>query len=387
MSAVAIKGWCPGALRPMQSGDGLVVRIRPRGGRLDAAQAAGIAELAGQYGNGLIDLTSRANLQIRGVEDGGHLPLLDGLAQLGLLDPDPETEARRNVLVTPFWTEGEETCVLAAELELALGGASPELPTKFGFAIDDGRERVLAGASADIRIERDAAGRLLARADGEKFGRYVTRSEAVQVALALAEWFIASGGANGDRRRMAAHLATGAHLPDTFRGDAEPAPRAADSLPGLYAQGAMVGAAFGQLTHRTLGRLAAGAQALRLTPWRMLLAEGMRQMPHDTDLITRGDDPALRAIACSGAPRCREAHADTRALASVLARHVPADARLHVSGCAKGCAHAGPATITLVATREGFDLVRNGSTRDTPVMRGLRVASIVADPALLVRDR
>ena len=27
MSAVAIKGWCPGALRPMLSGDGLVVRI------------------------------------------------------------------------------------------------------------------------------------------------------------------------------------------------------------------------------------------------------------------------------------------------------------------------------------------------------------------------
>ncbi|WP_407148959.1 precorrin-3B synthase [Bradyrhizobium sp. ORS 86] len=387
MSAVAIKGWCPGALRPMQSGDGLVVRIRPRGGRLDGAQAAGIADLAGQYGNGLIDLTSRANLQIRGVEDCGHLPLLDGLTRLGLLDPDPETEARRNVLVTPFWTGGDETCALVAELELTLAGASLELPTKFGFAIDDGRERVLAGASADVRIERDADGRLLVRADGEKFGRYVTRSEAVQVALALAEWFVASGGADGDRRRMAAHLAAGARLPDTLRGDAEPAPRAAGPRPGLYARDAMVGFAFGQVPHGTLRRLAAGAQALRLTPWRMLLAEGMREMPHDTDLITRADDPALRAIACSGAPRCREAHADTRALASVLAPHVPADARLHVSGCTKGCAHAGPATITLVATREGFDLVRNGSTRDLPVMHGLSGASIVADPALLVRDR
>ena len=36
MSAAAIKGWCPGALRPMQSGDGLVVRVRPFGGRLEA---------------------------------------------------------------------------------------------------------------------------------------------------------------------------------------------------------------------------------------------------------------------------------------------------------------------------------------------------------------
>src|SRR5262249_26859406 len=90
MSAVAIKGWCPGALRPMLSGDGLVVRVRPHGGRLAATQAAGIAELAARYGNGLIDVTSRANLQIRGVTDAAHLPLLDGLAQLGLLDSDPE---------------------------------------------------------------------------------------------------------------------------------------------------------------------------------------------------------------------------------------------------------------------------------------------------------
>ncbi|KWV53326.1 precorrin-3B synthase [Bradyrhizobium macuxiense] len=387
MSTVAVRGWCPGALRPMQSGDGLVVRIRPRGGRLDAAQAAGIAELAGRHGNGLIDLTSRANLQIRGVSDDSHLPLIDGLARLGLLDPDSESEARRNILVTPFWSAGDDTPSLASELELGLTSAPLNLPTKFGFAIDDGHERVLAGASADVRIERDSAGELLVRADGADRGRSVTRSEAVPVALALAEWFIASGGAKGDRRRMARHIAAGARLPDALRGDAEPAPRAAEPLPGLYPQGAMVGVAFGQVPHQTLSRLATAAQALRLTPWRMLLAEGMGEMPQDTDLITRADDPALRAIACSGAPRCRKAHADTRALASVLAPHIPAGARLHVSGCAKGCAHSGPATITLVATNDGFDLVRNGSTRDAPVMRGLSGASIVADPSALAGDR
>ena len=90
MNAVAIKGWCPGALRPMRSGDGLVVRVRPRAGRLDATQANCIAELAERYGNGLIDLTSRANFQIRGVSDEGHAPLIEELARLRLLDPDPE---------------------------------------------------------------------------------------------------------------------------------------------------------------------------------------------------------------------------------------------------------------------------------------------------------
>ena len=69
MTTFAIKGWCPSALRPMLSGDGLVVRLRPRGGRLSAAQAVGIAALAKRCGNGLIDLTGRANLQIRGVRE------------------------------------------------------------------------------------------------------------------------------------------------------------------------------------------------------------------------------------------------------------------------------------------------------------------------------
>ncbi len=384
MSAVAIKGWCPGALRPMQSGDGLVLRIRPRGGRLDAAQAVGIAELAARYGNGLIDLTSRANLQIRGVSDAGYPALIDGLGDLGLLDADSETEAKRNILVTPFWTAGDDTCSLAAELERSLVTALIDHPTKFGFAIDDGNARVLAGASADIRIERDRNGGLLVRADGAARGRSVTRGEAVQVALALAEWFVASGGARGEKRRMSTHLAGGASLPDSLRGDAEPMVRSTQPVPGLYPIGAMVGVAFGQMPHQTLNHLAASAQALRMTPWRMLLAEGMRQMPDGVDIVTDANDPALRVIACSGAPRCGEARADTRALASVLARHIPPDARLHVSGCTKGCAHSGPADVTLVATEGGFDLIRCGTTRDAPVKRGLTNSDLAADPLLLM---
>ncbi|MCC8963569.1 precorrin-3B synthase [Bradyrhizobium sp. Pear76] len=383
MSAIAIKGWCPGALRPMQSGDGLVVRIRPRGGRLEARQAAGIADLAARYGNGLIDLTSRANLQIRGVSEG-YPALIDGLAELGLLDADSDTEAQRNILVTPFWTVDDDTHSLTAELEGALAGVSLDLPTKFGFAIDDGSERVLAGASADIRIERDRNGGPLVRPDGAQFGLSVARSEAVQVALALAEWFVASGGARGEKRRMAAHLADGASLPELLRGDAEPAAPSADPLPGLYPTGAMVGVAFGHMTHQVLSQLAGCGQALRVTPWRMVLVEGMHEMPRGVGLITDADDPALRVIACSGAPRCREAHADTRALASALASFVPADARLHVSGCAKGCAHSGSADVTLVASGEGFDLIRRGTTRDAPVVRGLTRSDLIANPSVLM---
>lgn len=380
MSATSVKGWCPGALRPMQSGDGLVVRVRPFGGRLDAAQTAGLAHLAERHGNGLIDVTSRANLQIRGVSDTSHRLLLDGLAQLTLLDPDADTESRRNILVTPFWRDGDETQALAAELEEALADSRLELPTKFGFAIDDGTSRVLAGSSADVRIERDAAGGLVVRADGAWLGRLVARGEAVSTALAVASWFVTSGG----RGRMATHLAAGAALPEALRGEAEPAPIMAAARPGLYPQGAMVGVAFGQIPHATLSQLSACGRSLRMTPWRMVLSEGMRTMPSAAGLITEADDPALRVIACSGAPRCHEAHADTRALAAALAHNIGAASQLHVSGCAKGCAHSGAAAITLVATAAGFDLVRGGSARDEPIVRGLGREDIVRDPSILM---
>jgi precorrin-3B synthase len=383
MSAIAIKGWCPGALRPMRSGDGLVVRVRPRAGRLDAKQASGIAELAERYGNGLIDLTSRANLQIRGVRDEGHAPLVEELARLHLLDPDPDSEARRNILVTPFSTGGDETSSLAAELEQALAAGPRGLPAKFGFAVDHGPQRALASASADVRIERGSTGELIVRADGAEHGRPVARAEAVTFALALAEWFIVSGGATGGRGRMAAHIGAGARLPDALRGRAKPARMRPAAHPGLYPDGAMVGAAFGQLPHAALRHLAGCAQGLRTTPWRMILVEGLRDMPRCEGIVTEADDPLLRVIACSGAPACKLAHADTRALATALAPLTAADARLHVSGCAKGCAHRGSAAITLVATGDGFDLIHGGSTRDAPSLRGLSGSRMIADPAIL----
>jgi precorrin-3B synthase len=380
MTAVAIKGWCPSAHRPMQSGDGLVARIRPRQGRLSAAQAVAIAELAERYGNGLIDLTGRANLQVRGLRAEGHQALLASLAELGLIDADAGIEAQRNILVAPFLREGDDTQTLAAELERALGEQSLGLPEKFGFAVDCGEVRLLAQASADIRIERSADGGLMVRANGAEHCRVVTRTNAVDLALSLAKWFLASGGASGGRGRMAAHIGRGAKLPDALAGDAMPARALPTPAPSVYASGALVGIAFGQLRSATLKFLGECEANLRLTPWRMILLEGLREMPVHEGIVASAGDPLLHIAACTGAPRCQAAHAETRALAAALAPHLPAQAKLHVSGCAKGCAHPGAADVTLVATSDGFDLVRRGTTRDAPSLRGVSRADILADP-------
>ncbi|MGH6678590.1 MAG: precorrin-3B synthase [Bradyrhizobium sp.] len=384
MNRIAIKGWCPSAHRPMQSGDGLIVRIRPCGGRLSAAQALAIADLAARHGNGLIDLTGRGNLQLRGVRVKSHDPLLAELAGLGLVDADADVEAQRNILVTPFWREGDDTQAIAAELEHVLSECRPGLPAKFGFAVDCGPERALALAPADIRFERGAGGGLIVRANGVPYGRSVPSTGAVALALELASWFLSSGGARDGRGRMAGHLRQGARLPDALTGRVSPAGVSPRPSPGVCAPGALVGLAFGQMQGATLKFLAERTAGLRMTPWRMVLVEGLRGMPQRDGLITCADDPLLRAIACTGAPGCERAYAETRALAQALAPHIPPGARLHVSGCAKGCAHPTPSAITLVATNDGFDLVRDGCARDAPTLRGLTPARILADPAAIL---
>ena len=120
-----VRGWCPGAHRPMMSGDGLVVRVRPKLARLTTDQAVGLCAVAGDFGNGTIDLTNRANLQIRGVAPDAHEMVLQRLAALDLLDADADIETRRNVLVSPFWTSGDRTERLTLELLERLAEMQP----------------------------------------------------------------------------------------------------------------------------------------------------------------------------------------------------------------------------------------------------------------------
>ena len=95
---------------------------------------------------------------------------------------------------------------------------APRLPAKFGFAIDCGPQPVLTDVSADIRLERSADGGLICRADGAAKAARVSPATAVGTMLALADWFVQSGGITGERGRMAAHLARGAALPEYLYG-------------------------------------------------------------------------------------------------------------------------------------------------------------------------
>lgn len=383
MAEPVIQGWCPGALRPMLSGDGWIIRVRPPGGRLVPQQAREIARLARAHGNGVIDLSSRANIHLRGITEQSYAPLIEGLDALGLIDETPEAEERRNIVLSPFWSADDGSAELAAALAKSLTAPdAPRLPAKFGFAIDCGPQPVLTKVSADIRLERSADGGLICRADGGATAARVSAETAVSTMLALAGWFVQSGGINGERGRMAAHLARGAVLPEVFREVPAPSAASFSPEPGPVAEGVLVGFEFGQVPAELLDALS-HLGALRVTPWRMLLIEGISAMPDLPGLITRPHDPMLRVIACTGAPGCLQAAQPTRALARSLAPHLPDGIVLHVSGCAKGCAHPGRTTFTLTAQAGGFDLIRDGDARDLPLRSGLTADYLTAHPTLL----
>lgn len=369
----------------MLSGDGLVVRIRPPAGRLSQAQAVGISTLAERYGNGMIDITSRANLQLRGVQDTSHDDLIDGLRVLALIDPSQEVEARRNIVVTPFWNAGDGTREIAAALASALAQPdAPALPTKFGFAIDTGEHQVLQDTSADIRIERTSSG-LIVRADGFATCARVKPDEAVPTAMALARWYAATMTTQpgGHLKCRMAALASHQPLPAAFQ-TLLPAHTAAPQRQiGPNAHGWLVGIEFGQMSAQTLAALAnhaaySGSGALRISPWRMLLIEGSHQAPVAPGLIIRADDPMLRVIACTGAPQCQHAAIATRTLARAMAPYIPADTLLHVSGCAKGCAHQ-KAALTLVGSEVGLDLIRHGNAASKPDVFALSADTVALE--------
>ncbi len=371
-TAPVIKGWCPGALRPMLSGDGLVVRLRVPQGRLTPAQAGGVAELALRYGNGMLDLSNRGNLQLRGIDPERHEGLIDALRALALIDADEHTERRRNLMLTPFWQAGDDTDHLTQQLTgAAQSHALPDVSSKFGYAVDVGPQPVLQGDPADIRFERAADRQLLLCAEGAEMGKPIFRDTAVTEAIALAAWVRAQGAT-----RVARALAAGATLPPGFDH-----PRQSGlSTPtlGLYLAGALFACAFGQMDAETLTALV-DLGPLRLTPWRMVLIEGATALPDLPGLITDPQGPLLRVVACIGAPGCAQARGETRELARDLAASVPQGQRLHVSGCAKGCAAPRATDITLTATApDQYDLIRNGRADAAPDLRGLTPAAIAS---------
>lgn len=397
-----VRGWCPTARRPMASADGLLIRARIVGGRLDAEKALVIAQIAADCGNGRIDLTQRAQFQIRGLSEATLPQAQHKLAQAQMLGEASDVA----VLAAPF-SERAHALALALTQEARLDARLARLPPKFLFSVDDLAQPLLGGLAADIALESDDDDRvrIFLPADPSLCVASPTR-DALRAALALAVVFAA-------RHDPEARLARMRDLVEAIGADAVMREarlnatrwvRRADACaPGAFlgprrrGRRGFVGVAApqGRLEApqlMALARLAKrlGTGEIALTPWRLLalMTDDAHAGPAIAaacaamGLIVEPDDPLLSVIACPGLGECAQALGETRALARELAPLARSKAPaggvgLHVSGCAKGCARADPAPFTAIAVEGGrFDLVADGRAGDAPCAFALAPAEL-----------
>jgi precorrin-3B synthase len=153
-----------------------------------------------------------------------------------------------------------------------------------------------------------------------------------------------------------------------------------------------IGLPFGQLEAPAFAALAALAEqygdgTVRVTPWRAVVIAGVARSDApalaaaaaEIGLIVDAADARLSIAACPGKPSCASATVETRADAARLAAlHKATGGLVHVSGCAKGCAHPGPADATLVGSLGRYGVVLGGTAKDQPIAAGLTIDAAIS---------
>lgn len=356
---------CPGLLRPHEAQDGLLVRARPFGGRIGAAALRAVAGAA-RRGNGIVELTARANLQVRGLAAADLEPLAATFAATGLLRSATHDRVR-NALADPLAGRRAGSLADAGRIDAVLDAlddalcADPRLatlPGRYLHVIDDG-----SGATATV----DADVRLTARPDGRwevGAGPLGTRVEAdpVAAAVALARRFLAVRPPGAWRI---------AELPGACATPSAPAAgTAAPPLVGVLRQpdgrdavGAL--APLGRLAAETLDLLAdevgRGARArvshrrtvalVDLEPGR---AGGVLAALAASGLVVTPGTGWEGLTACAGRGACGSALADVRAAAAARAAERPADApREHWSACPRRCGQTPEVRRAVTARPDG----------------------------------
>ncbi|MEV7190515.1 cobalamin biosynthesis protein CobG [Streptomyces sp. NPDC093510] len=366
---------CPGALRLHLADDGRLARLRLPGGLLTNRQADVLGVAAERLADGALSVTSRGNVELRGLGEacGGELSRL--LADAGLL-PSERHERVRNVVASPLagtdglghadvqlWVRELDRLLCAEEWTTALSG-------RFLFALDDGRGDV-AGLGGDVTLIAEsggaagvagaagagstagvagsygtagsadaygdpygmagASGTALVRLGGQGFR--VAAADAPRAALAAARAFLAAAHRAGNGAWRVRELPAGqtVDLAEALaRADvaATPAtiprtPVAPPPAPGVVGRAVVV--------HAPLGRVSAAqwrallplpADELRVTPWRGFVLPGFADGTAagerldalaDAGFVTDPGSPWLGVGACTGRPGCAKSLADVRA--------------------------------------------------------------------------
>jgi precorrin-3B synthase len=375
----------------MPTGDGLLARLLPTAA-LPIDTAVALCDLARAHGNGIVEITQRGSLQFRGLSPASAPPFARGVMALGL-----GTESGPPVLASPLMGLDAQECfdlrapLAALRTELTSQPAIASIGPKVSVLIDGGGALHLDGVPGDLRLRAGANSRLHLSIAGTTATStplgWVAAEDAAQVIVRLLVRIADRGPQTRARdftnpadvqalRASLAGMLEGAP-PPPLRPPAEPIGVHALNT-GKAALGVAV--AFGHVEAAVLRRLAqhaaaCGAMSLQPAPGRSLLIIGLDAAAADelttaaaaAGLLVRPDDPRRFVVACAGAPACGSAKLSTRELAPAIAAAARAfldgSLSIHVSGCAKGCAHPSAAALTLIGPDR---LVVQGRAGDAP---------------------
>ncbi len=404
-------------LAPTQSS--YMCRLRIPNGILTHWQLAGVADLAQAHGGGYAHVTTRANLQIRDVMPHGAIPLIEGLAGLGIPTKGTGADNIRNVTGSP--TAGIDPQELidtrpyakAWHHHILNDRSLYGLPRKFNVGFDGGGAipvledtndiaftavRVSEGAGVDAGVWfRLGIGGITGHQDFAKYGGvYVRPEEAVAVADAIVRVFIANGDRT-DRKKARLKYVLDAWGLDKFLTEVEAKlgtklVRLADdkvSAPnrqnrsahiGFHAQKqpgkvwAGVALPVGKLTAEQMRGLARIARELgdgdiRLTVWQNLLISGIaednaalvEQCLGEIGLTAKATSVRAGLIACTGNTGCKFALSNTKGTAMAIADWVEprvaldTPVNIHLTGCPHSCAQHYIGDIGLLACRVAID--------------------------------
>lgn len=398
---------CPGLFRMPAANDGGICRIKLPLGQLTAAQIDGVADAAEAYSNGHVELTTRGNLQIRGVAKNNEKSLIETLLKLGLGPLTPEGDDIRNVMVAPTagidLTMSVNTTILGRQLleMLQLDHEFAVLSPKFSFLINGCETTSVHDHIADIWLSALPDGQTFnfgfaTPANDHTVGKTtavgnIPAKKALYFVKFSLETFILIANKNPSITRMK-HLCQSRHF-SAFLSDltkhfgnelSKPllSPKKQNEqspLTGIFPQ---KNQGFFYIGARPeLGRLA--SQELRAiarlvrkrvasTPIRLTHHQGIIVpdcSSHEAQMIKAGlseiglavdrKDPALHIFCCAGAPLCRSGLSNVQRDGKYLINHfsISPKADIHLTACQKACVATVAFPYTALAIKDGlYDL-------------------------------
>jgi sulfite reductase beta subunit-like hemoprotein len=380
---------CPGVLRLHEAADGQLARVRAPGGRLDARALEALAEAAA-LGSDLVELTSRAGLQVRGLSQESAGALADVLSRGGLL-PSLAHDRVRNILAAPLAGRSPaalaevDQVVEALDRALCADAALAELPGRFLFVVDDGT-RALEMLRADVELVAERGGAFRLHLDGLVTSLAVDPAQAPEIALRAALAFLDlrredQDGAwrvrelEGGALRLARNL--GLDVPDragVVHGGWARRLGVHVQRDGLFAVTVLPPLA--RLGGAQLVRLAERSRALgsgvRVSPWRTLSFVDVRafavgELLDDLQrlgLVASNASGWAGLSACAGLGACARALVDVRAAAAERAAVRDSSSPIeHWSGCERRCGEPAGAGARMVAHEHGLSVSVDGDTQ------------------------